>query len=472
MKLIIQGGLVCVNNNKEPTRADILIRDNRIIHIKKDIRSLNARRINAQGSYVIPGLIDSNGTLDTRYFPNRSAIKDFYREQGITTVLLGLNGLSYAPILGNAADHLEKTRMTNMSHISWKSIKSMSSAINKLRLPVNIATFVCYHLLRTGFTQSKSHPLTDKEAEAVQIMLDRSITEGALGISLKTSRILDDCISSEEIKNIIRTCQKANCVLALQIGFSSTNDQQILHSLIRRVLNSEIKTIFHLEYIPFATINRDLLMLLHAALNKPHCRISINSSKNILLRANDFLPLSMTDKNLMPKKNLLQHLNRLPLHELSVAFAPEPYHYLEGKSLKTISQNMGLKGSDALSDILKKFNTQGMFKVSNTDYRKLLSLEQKHYLIGTGDSFSLFTSETHSKTESHKNFLELILRENTHGTPQAISQLSNATADFFGIKERGNIKVGNIADCVVIKNKTITTSLVNGSEDGIFIGRK
>ncbi|MDD5614330.1 MAG: dihydroorotase [Candidatus Omnitrophica bacterium] len=61
--LVIKNGIVADLENRDFIKADILIKDNRIVKIGKKINQASAKYVDAENKYVLPGLIDMHAHL-------------------------------------------------------------------------------------------------------------------------------------------------------------------------------------------------------------------------------------------------------------------------------------------------------------------------------------------------------------------------------------------------------------------------
>src|ERR1700704_2217333 len=95
--LVIRGGEVLDGAGAAPGRADVAIRDDRIVSIAAPYAGAARRTIDARGLVVAPGFIDikTHSDFTLPYAPGAES-KVF---QGVTTEVIGHCGLSVAPAL-------------------------------------------------------------------------------------------------------------------------------------------------------------------------------------------------------------------------------------------------------------------------------------------------------------------------------------------------------------------------------------
>lgn len=96
MKILIKQGLVVDGNNTEPFIGDVLINDDKISKISTEITENVDRIIDARGRVVCPGFIDTHSHSDLMILVN--PFNEIKIRQGITTEVLGQDGISMAPL--------------------------------------------------------------------------------------------------------------------------------------------------------------------------------------------------------------------------------------------------------------------------------------------------------------------------------------------------------------------------------------
>src|SRR2546430_15658297 len=93
--LVLSGGEVLDGTGGAPVRADVGVRDGRVTAVDRLDGTSSGARIDATGCYVAPGCVDAPVHADAAVLD--PAVQLALLRQGITTVVLGQDGLSYAP---------------------------------------------------------------------------------------------------------------------------------------------------------------------------------------------------------------------------------------------------------------------------------------------------------------------------------------------------------------------------------------
>ena len=183
--LVLSGGTVVDGTGEPGYRADVAIDGSSIVRIG-DAGELTAdRTVDASGLVVAPGFIDMHAHSDLQIL---TAPDHFAKvSQGVTTEVLGQDGLSYAPVddatlaqvrrqiagwNGNPADF----------DFSWRTVGEFLD-----RLDAGIATNAAYLVpqgtLRLLVVGPDDRPATENEIARMQEILAESLLAGAVGMS-------------------------------------------------------------------------------------------------------------------------------------------------------------------------------------------------------------------------------------------------------------------------------------------------
>lgn len=183
--LITDATIVDGTGNPE-YRANIAISDGRITIVRGETAALRAQRtIDGGGLVAAPGFIDMHShsalhlLFDGQHQPKT--------RQGVTTEVIGVDGISYAPIARK--DDLEalvrmNSGLEGMPQINydWTTVETY---LNKFQVgtSVNIAMLVGNTSLRISACGWDDRPATARETDHMSGMLRESMEAGAFGLS-------------------------------------------------------------------------------------------------------------------------------------------------------------------------------------------------------------------------------------------------------------------------------------------------
>ncbi len=186
--LVIRNGLVIDGTGQPAFRADIAVTGDRIAAVGK-ITAEARRTIDAKGSIVIPGIIDPHSHADLILpLPPAEQIELMACKltQGITTTIVGNCGLGCAPLEAPAEEMLRAVNawMTPQPvEWKWRTTGEYLSALESNGVALNIATLAPHGPIRMSVMGlSKGEP-TKAQLRKMRAMVDRSMRDGALGLS-------------------------------------------------------------------------------------------------------------------------------------------------------------------------------------------------------------------------------------------------------------------------------------------------
>ena len=185
--LLIEHGTVVDGSGAPPFAAAVGARDGRITLLDGDTSDVPAqRRIDAAGRVVSPGFIDLHSHSGLMIFAD--PLHEPKVRQGVTTEVIGVDGLSYAPILDPA--DLEALAHMNAGldgrpdlAYDWSSVQSYLERLDALRPSVNLAFLVGNSALRMSTVGWDEVGATPAQVADMRAMLREAMEEGAIGLS-------------------------------------------------------------------------------------------------------------------------------------------------------------------------------------------------------------------------------------------------------------------------------------------------
>src|SRR5579883_1963361 len=189
--LLIRGGRVVDGSGLPGYRADVGVKDGRIVEVGR-LRESAARTIDAAGLVVSPGFIDHHTHLDAQILWDPYGTSE--PAQGVTTAIMGNCGLALAPVRAGGEDALVKSfvrveampREALVAGVPW-GWSSYGDYLNKLegKVGINVGGLVGHIALRHAVMgeEAVERQATDGEVEAMKGLMREALEGGALGIS-------------------------------------------------------------------------------------------------------------------------------------------------------------------------------------------------------------------------------------------------------------------------------------------------
>ena len=197
---VIRGGTVVDGTGAPGRSADVGIRGDRIVAIG-EISEEARETIDASGRVVCPGFVDVHTHYDAQVFWDGTLSPSPYH--GVTTVMGGNCGFSIAPLSPEAGPYLMRmlARVEGMPLESleegvpwdWQSFGEYLARVEG-RLAVNAGFMVGHSALRRTVMGERAvgHEATPEEIEAMVALLRASLEEGGMGFSSTVSPTHND----------------------------------------------------------------------------------------------------------------------------------------------------------------------------------------------------------------------------------------------------------------------------------------
>lgn len=196
--LLIRGGTVVDGTGRPSFVGDVAIRQGRIAAVGPKLAGEAAEVIEAKGLVVTPGFVDIHSHYDGQAFFDDTLAPS--NAHGVTTVVLGVCGIGFAP--ARPADHdLLVTTMESVEDIpgdvlraglkwEWESFPEYLDALDRRRFTMDVAAHIGHVALRTyvmGQRGIANEPATPEDIAAMAKLASEAVHAGALGFS--TSRV-------------------------------------------------------------------------------------------------------------------------------------------------------------------------------------------------------------------------------------------------------------------------------------------
>ena len=185
--VIVENGTVVDGSGGPGYAATVGIRDGRLEIVRELTEQPEAgRRIDATGLVVAPGFIDLHSHSGLMIFAD--PLHEPKVRQGVTTEVIGVDGLSYAPI----PDPADLEALAHMNAgldgrpdiaYDWGSVVSYLDRLDGLRPSVNLAFLVGNSALRMAVIGWEDVEATDSDVRDMRAMLREAMEEGAIGLS-------------------------------------------------------------------------------------------------------------------------------------------------------------------------------------------------------------------------------------------------------------------------------------------------
>jgi N-acyl-D-amino-acid deacylase len=185
-EVVIRGGMVLDGTAAPAFRADVGLSGGQIAAVGSLADARGVTEIDATGRYVLPGFIDAHVHADAAVFDpqtQRAALR-----QGVTTLLLGQDGLSFAPAGPATIDYVTRYfAPVNGPHPALDGSRPVSVAEllagYDRHVPLNVGYLLPHGTIRYEVMGAARRTPSDDELARMRAMVEQGLGEGAAGLS-------------------------------------------------------------------------------------------------------------------------------------------------------------------------------------------------------------------------------------------------------------------------------------------------
>lgn len=187
LDLVIRGGRIVDGSGGPAREAALGIRGGRIVEIGNVPSSAATQVIDAKGQYVCPGLIDPHAHEEILMLAD-PVLEKFVR-QGVTTLINGNCGHSVTPYHSRKVleywwrEALISKKRSQMN-IEWEGVDGYAKAVARVGATVNSALLLGYGGIRWGAMRGGfDRPPTPEEYTEIERLVETGVAQGAIGMS-------------------------------------------------------------------------------------------------------------------------------------------------------------------------------------------------------------------------------------------------------------------------------------------------
>lgn len=474
--LSLTGGLVVDGSGAAPYRANVYIRDGKITRITQE--NLPAAQIlEVSGLAVTPGFIDPHSHADMVHM--REGFPYSQLAQGVTMEIMGNCGTSVMPALPDSMEalnsYLEFKRGTN----AFCSVTDYAEAGRQKGACLNYGTLIGHNNLRLavmGFVNRDPEPA---ELEQMKTLLAREMQRGAFGMSLGLIYPPSAYGKIEELTELSRVVAKYDGILAVHMRNEGPKIFESVQEVLTVAENSGVHLhISHLKLMgkPQWGKRGQLLKMLTDAQNR---------GLNITCDQYPFTASSTNMNALVPKwaheggfEKLVQRLkeregdvcqgiglemeNRGGPDAVLVASTRGKYPQWEGKYVSQLAEEFGLDPVEAVRKVLIACDGSVSCIYFSMDKADMLEIMKQQFVCVGSDGTDMSHDPQLTKNVPHPRnyaafvrFFQTVREENLMSLELAVRKVTGLPASILGVRDRGLLKEGMVADIAVFDPDTI-----------------
>ena len=478
MSILIKNGLIVDGSLRKPYKGDILIENNKIKKIGKVVEEAEAV-IDASGKIVCPGFIDTHSHSDLIMLVN--PYNEIKIRQGITTEILGQDGISMAPL---PKQYIEQWKMIvsafngESDEINWEyeTTENYLAIMEKNGVGLNQG-----YLVPHGNIRLEAIGLEDKKADVRDIekmceITKREMKAGALGLS--SGLIYAPCVYADtnELIEICKVVSEFGGIFVVHQRSEADNIIESMKEIIKIGRESGVK--IHFSHFKVCGKNNwkyidEAIKLLEDA-KEEGIKVSFDQypyaagSTSLGVILPPWVHEGGTDKLLKRlesselREKIIQDIeNGIPDWDNFIDFAGLDQIFITslkstknkdmvGKNLIQLGEARGKDPYNATFDIIyEEKNSVGMVDFYGLEEHIIRFLKRPEQNLCTD---GMVSEKPHPRLYgSFPRVLGKYVREEkVISLEEAIYKMTKKPAETFHIKNRGEILEGNFADIVVL----------------------
>ncbi len=464
------------------------------------------RHIDANGQVAAPGFIDLHSHSDTEYLVNDRLEGKLL--QGVTSEVTGLCGLSLVPAAdATLEDHLAYSRMLfpdeALASIDWKNMRGMADYARFLdgrKFTINTLPLIGQGTLRIAVMGFKSGDPTPAEQKKMEDLLDENLRAGAWGLSLGLVYPPGSFTSLPELVGLGRVVAKHDGIIHSHIRGESVTVFDATQEMIDLARESGAHVrIAHFKLIGKAQWGRagELLEMVAAARKEgvnidaeqyPYTGSSTGLGVLVPKWAMEGGIGGLMKRLASPERGRLvedisAEMDRRGGPQAVMVTSNGRFPEYDFRRVSELAEAEKVSGGEMAARILEKTQATANAIYFSMDQGDMLTMMASDFVSVGSDGYALNFDQ--AKGAQHPRsfgtfprFIRTAVDEKVLPLEKAVWKITGLAASMLGMKDRGVIAPGKVADLVVFdpaalrdtatfenafqKPEGISTIIVNG----------
>ncbi len=485
--LLILDGRVIDGTGNPAFRADVAVRDGRIVAVGRNVDGEAQVVIEARGKVVAPGFIDMHSHSDLSLLVDGNAESKI--RQGVTTEILGESG-SAGPLRDAEREERNESKRPDGVTVDWTTLGGYFRRLERETISVNVASYVGSGRVRMAVMGNVDRAPSPEEFQEMRELVKGAMQDGALGVSSGLIYPPNAFATTEELIGLAEIAAQHGGIYTSHIRAEGANILLALDEAIEVGEKAGCPVhILHLKVVGKSMWGRMESIAAHIqAARRRGVEVTANQYPYVasMTGLRMALPLKFLKgttvefverlKSPQVRREIRDAItNGLPGWEsnrvgdsggwkgvlVASVNKPENKKY-EGKRMSEVAAEMKKDPVDALCDLL--VSEEGRvsaiyFAMSEADVR--LGMQQPWVSIGSDGSAvnpsMSWVGKPHPRWYgTHPRVLGRYVRvEKVLTLPDAIRKMTSLPAQILGFDDRGLLKPGFAADIVVFDPETV-----------------
>jgi N-acyl-D-amino-acid deacylase len=479
--ILIRNGKLVDGTGNPWTKLDVGIKEGKVLEIGSLYEREAKLEIDATGLVVSPGFIDPHVHSDLLIL--KPEIHKIKLLQGITTELLGQDGISVAPV-SQVTKPLWQKQLKGLNgdigEWPWNTVDDYLSYLEKSRIANNAAYLVPHGAVRTLVMGFEGRTATKEEMNRMRELVEEGMRQGTVGVSTGLVYPPNVYSDKEELIEICKGSAKYGGSFVVHIRNESNHSLEALDEVIDVARKSGVR--LHVSHFKVAgQINRAKF---EKALEK--MEQGRNEGIEITFDQYPYTAGSTVFHAILPPwmhaggtEELLKRLESPAVRErikkdfktnvdyenwvlncgweniVITSVATERNKVFEGKSVQDIALMRNTIPEEAALDLLlEESGAVTMVVHWGNEEDVIYGMKHPYQMVG---SDSIFGGKPHPRLYgTYPRVLGRFVREKAAFTlEEAVRKMSGAPAQFLRLKDRGILREGYWADVVIFNPDTV-----------------
>ncbi|GAA0725676.1 amidohydrolase family protein [Clostridium malenominatum] len=481
--IVINNALIVDGSGNKPFKGSIGIEKDRIKKICRENSILNGKVIiDAEGNILSPGFIDMHSHSDSSFLIYKDLESKIF--QGITTELIGSCGISLVP--NNASirkDLLNYCKSlcynTDIINLDFSTLDEYVKKVNENKPSINNLPQIGHGTLRMTVMGFENRRPTNEELNEMKNLLERELKSGAWGMSLGLVYPPGSFTEKDELVELSKVLKKYDAILTVHMRGEGDTVFESIKEMIAITRESNVHC--HISHLKLMGRNqwgrgKEIISLINNAIDEG-LNISCDQYPYTASCTSLYpiIPKDAQEGGIKTIKNTFNSdkwesiaakieeniYSRGGGDKIVVSSAKGAKENYQGLSLLQISNKFNISLAEAVKKLL--LETEGSavvtyYSMNEKDVEYIMT--QENIAIGS-DGAAIGFSDFRFGTPHPRNFgtfpryIKISLDKNLLPLEKIIYKATGLPAKLLGLKDRGIIAVGKIADLVILNLNNI-----------------